>query len=353
MTNTMKGIVSVNDAKAIIAANGSLTSDIKSSQIYEGKCKKIARKREVNVKILANSDRFYLMRCFPLFDSSDLQEMRSEDINSKYLHIGCISISIEPLIHHRFLETYGKDIHGVCAIVDTTFRNLEHSIISLHKFSLGSKRADFICQPNHCLSLTDENLMKRISVLIMIDSIDVDPGNELFNICVGHITTCTNTLNPNGGQTKAVNIALTGTSAADYAEVSDSMQEAFLESSRIGSLDLVQEGEDVTTLKTGGILAKMGLVSTPKVTVRRNYVVNIPRGEKTEGNTSYMPRSFVHAEVRRCASMPRKSLDLAIVRCAKEGLFSDVEKKVTRKEVLERIRVERERMKNAEDVGVE
>ncbi|DBA37195.1 TPA_asm: P3 [Scutellaria alphacytorhabdovirus 1] len=343
----MKGIISVNDARAIVAANGSLTSDIKSSQIYDGKFKKIARKREVNVKILANSDRFYLMRCFPLFDSSDLQEMRSEDSTNKYLHIGCISISIEPLIHHRFLESYGKNINGVCAIVDTTFRNLEQSIISLHKFSLGSKRADFICQPNHCLSLTDENLMRRISVLIMIDSIDVDPGNELFNICVGHITTCTNTLNPSGNITQAVNIALTGTSQVDYKEVGETLQEAFLESSRKGSLDLVPEGEDITTLKNRNFFARLGLVSSPKVTVRKNYVVNLPKPEiKDKSCNPYMPRSFGSADVRRCESMPRNSLDLAIVRCAKEGLFSETGKKITKRELLEKIRADREQLKN-------
>ncbi|DAF42444.1 TPA_asm: movement protein [Bacopa monnieri virus 1] len=339
----MKGIVSVNDARAIVASNGSLTSDIKSGQVYDGKYKKIARKREVNVKILANTDRYYLMRCFPLFDASDIQEMRAEDSANKYIHIGCITISIEPLIHHRFLEKYGKNVKGVCAIIDTAFRNLEQSIISINKFDIGSKRADFICQPNHCLSLTDDHLMKRISVLILIDNIDVDPGCELFNICVGHITTCANTLNPNGQSSKATNIALIGTSVVEYDDVSEQMQEAFRESEKKGCLELVPDGEDVMTMKSGGIFARLGITKPPKVTVRRNYVVNLP--DLNNASSSYMPASFDNTSVRRTVSLPRNSLDMAIVRCAKEGLFSDVRKNITREEALKKVREDRERIK--------
>lgn len=42
----MKGIISVNDAKAVIANNGSLTAAVNTSKIYEGKYCRIAGKEK-------------------------------------------------------------------------------------------------------------------------------------------------------------------------------------------------------------------------------------------------------------------------------------------------------------------
>ncbi|WAB68503.1 movement protein [Daphne virus 1] len=306
----MKGIISVNDAKSIIASDGSITQAINSGSIYEGKYRKTARKREVNVKILANDEGNYLMRSFPLFDQSDVNEMRAESAMSKYIHIGCLTISIEPLIHHRYLAKYGKSIEGLCVVYDNTFRDMDQSIISLHQFDLSTKRADFICQPNHCLSVTDENLMRRVSIMILFNKINVEPGDELFNVCIGHITTCTNTLNPSGDVKGEHSIALRGTVEVPYEDVKDNLLRAVKDLGPNRGLRLEKTGEDDITMKKKTVLSSLGLISSPKVVIRRNYVAPFITKQ-------------VHPPMARSASLPRNSLDLAIIRCAKEGLLSN------------------------------
>ncbi|DAF42286.1 TPA_asm: P3 [Asclepias syriaca virus 1] len=332
----MKGIISVNDAKAVIANNGSLTAAVNTSKIYEGKYRRVARKREVNVKVLANPDNNYMMRNFPLFDKADIQEMKSEELNSKYVHIGCISVSIEPLMHHRFLEKYGKNLSGVCAIIDTTFRDFDQSIISLHRFDLSSKRADFICQPNHCLSVTDGNLFRRVSVLLLFNHIDVDEGGELFNVCVGHITTCTNTLNPTEGANRDKNLTLNGTECVEYDEVKDDIYNAMITSREKEGLELIQDGDDQIVMGKKNLLTFLKLKSNPRIVVRKNFIAQNVKPKIQQKANSLSERSV---------SLPRNSLDLAIIRCARAGMWSgnppvstdDAKKKIRedRKKIME------------------
>ncbi|AJG39176.1 4b protein [Wuhan Insect virus 4] len=305
------GLISVNDAKAVVAINGSLTSFIDSSKVYEGRARHIARKREVNVKILATKDNKYLMRCFPLLDNNDVSEMRADKKNNKYIHIGCISVSIEPLIHARYLKKYGKEMEGICAIMDTTFHDIDQSIISLHRFDLSHKRADFICQPNHSLSITDDNLMRRISVLVIFDCPKVDEGNELFNICIGHITTCTNTLNPTSleGETS---FGVIGSTPVEFAAVKDHIENALNPMGGTPCIELSEDGADDIIMKKKSLLSKVGLIKAPKVVIRKNYAMRPREHDRIESSS----------DLKRCSSLPRNSLDLAVARVAKEGMFS-------------------------------
>ncbi|DBA37233.1 TPA_asm: P3 [Wurfbainia alphacytorhabdovirus 1] len=353
----MKGIITANDARAIIASDGSIITNLNPSKIYDGKYRSVARKREVNVKIIANMDRYYMMRCFPLFDKHDISEMRMETDTNKYVHIGCISISIEPLIHQRFLDVYGKGITGICAVVDTSFLSLEQSIISLHKFSLSSRRADFICQPNHCLSLTDDNLLRRISVLIIIDNIQVQDGCELFNICVGHITTSTNTLHPGSKDKTMTTVALNGAESIRYNDVKEKLEDAFKETKSRGSLELEPEGEETIKMQKKNIFQRLGLITSPKVTIRRSFSTKLvqPSDQIARGKDNcnvFDPHFDGDSIIRRTQSLPRNSLDLAIRRCAREGLLSHIgsnDEKEDYANIIKKVRERRDKM--LESVG--
>ncbi|DBA36957.1 TPA_asm: P3 [Baccharis alphacytorhabdovirus 1] len=191
-------MINVNDVRKSIVKRSSLTASVGTGTVYSGKFNRYARKRELNIIISATGDEKFMVRQVPLFDSADLDMLKSDASVNKYLHIGCITMSVEPLMHQRYLRDYGRNIRGYCMLVDSTFNKLEESIISAHQYDLQNGRADYVCFPNHCLSLTEANIQERLSVLIGFDRIDVRPGTELFNLCIGYIITGVNTLNPTG-----------------------------------------------------------------------------------------------------------------------------------------------------------
>ncbi|DBA37024.1 TPA_asm: P3 [Garlic alphacytorhabdovirus 1] len=211
-------MLNVNDVRKSILKQGSLTAAVGTGTIYSGDMNRYARKRELNIIITSVGSKDIIMRQVPLFDQPDLDLFRKESDNNKYLHIGCITVSIEPLIHHRFITNYGNLISGHCAIVDASFNKLDESIISLHKYELKKGRADFVSYPNHCLSVTDPHIGKRLSVMLGINGIDVEPGTELFSLCIGYIITGVNTLNPTG-MVGTKNFAITGAASAELTDI--------------------------------------------------------------------------------------------------------------------------------------
>ncbi|DBA37210.1 TPA_asm: P3 [Triticum alphacytorhabdovirus 1] len=294
-----KGIISVNDARIIADSTGSLTAAVDTSHVYESKYRHMARKREVNVKVISGDSDNYLMRHFPLLDKTDIAEMRGTDQSHKYIHFGSITVSIEPLIHSLFLKNHGKKIMGICAIIDTMFKRFDESIISLHQFDLSQRRADFICMPDHCLSLTDENLLKRVSVLLIFDNLSVEPGCELFNICVGHVTTCTNTLNPTGEKNRIRNIPIRGVEEVNYEQVAGKLLTSLNEVQNGDPMCFMQDGDDSVIMKPRNILEKMKLKRQPKVVLRKNYTAST--SDKT--HMLRMPK------LTRTLSDPRRSTD--------------------------------------------
>ncbi|DBA36987.1 TPA_asm: P3 [Conopholis alphacytorhabdovirus 1] len=193
-------MINVNDVRKSLIKHNSLTAAIGTGVVYSGKFNRYARKRELNIIITATGDEKFMIRQVPLFDSADLDMLKADSEVNKYLHIGCITMSVEPLMHQRYLKDYGEGIRGYCMLVDSTFQRLEESIISAHEYNLSHGRADYVCFPNHCLSMTDRNIGDRLSVLVGFDHIDVKPGTELFNLCIGYIITGVDTLNPTGSK---------------------------------------------------------------------------------------------------------------------------------------------------------
>lgn len=217
-------MINVNDVRKQIIKSGSLTSAVGTGYVYDGSYNKYARKRELNLRVSSSGDKNIMMRHVPIFDDEDLRALRSEANSNKYIHIGCLTISIEPLMHKRYMDLYGDKMRGICAVIDTTFADPAESIISAHRYELSKGRADFVSMPNHCLSLLDPNLKQRLSVMISLDGINVKKGNEMFNVCIGYIVTGVNTLNP----TKAIsmsNIPITGTSECEPGDLSEDMLE--------------------------------------------------------------------------------------------------------------------------------
>ncbi|DBA37187.1 TPA_asm: P3 [Rubus alphacytorhabdovirus 1] len=297
---TKKGIISINDARAITDATGSLTAAVDTSQIYQGKFKSIARKKEVNVRVLSNENNNYMLRHFPLLDKDDIAEIRSMDSSFKYIHFGCITVSIEPLMHTLFLKKYGKNIMGLCVIMDTMFNQFEQSIISLHKFDLSCERADFICMPNHCLSITDEHLTKRISIMLLVDKIDVRPGCDLFNVCVGSINTCTNTLNPTDVEMRVRSIPIRGSEEVEFKAVEASLASAFGNSESESDFGFMQDGKEVTIMRPQSVLSRIGWKKPPRRVIRKNYVTS----EKGEDSMLKLPK------LTRTLSAPRRSFKI-------------------------------------------
>ncbi|UTQ50614.1 MAG: movement protein [Taraxacum cytorhabdovirus 1] len=272
------GIISVNDARLAIEQNGSLTALIGSNTVYDQKHASYARKKEVNVKVVSSDNQDLLIRNMPLFDDNDVKEMVNQTGEFKYVHIGCITVSIEPLIHQRFMSAFGKSIKGVCVIFDSTFEVFEESIICAHKFDLSEGRADFVCYPNHCLSATDSNLCERLSVLLCMDNIKVKKGNEMLTVCIGHVTSGTNTLNP-GGHTPGPmrTVGVKGTAEVDISTMGNEVIHR-LESARDkGLLDIVPTGGDLYIRpKRHGV--KKYFMKQPKVVVRKNYNTSVAEG---------------------------------------------------------------------------
>lgn len=294
-----RGIISVNDARIIADSTGSLTAAVDTSHVYESKYRHTARKREVNVKVISGDSDNYLMRHFPLLDKTDIAEIRGTDQSYKYIHFGSITVSIEPLIHSLFLKNHGKKIMGICAIIDTMFKRFDESIISLHQFDLSQRRADFICMPDHCLSLTDENLLKRVSVLLIFDNLSVEPGCELFNICVGHVTTCSNTLNPTGEKNRIRNIPIRGVEEVNYEQVAGKLLTSLDDAQNGDPMCFMQDGDDSVIMKPRTFLEKMKLKRQPKVVLRKNYTAST--SDKT--HMLRMPK------LTRTLSDPRRSTD--------------------------------------------
>nr|UBX89851.1 4b protein [Lettuce necrotic yellows virus] len=211
-------MLNVNSVRKHVLKTGSLTSAVGTGTIYQGTYNRYAKKKELNIIVTSSGSNNVIMRQVPLFDKEDLDAMKSDTTANKYLHIGCITVSIEPLLHQRYMKNFGKTIAGNCAIIDSTFRKVDQSIISLHKYDLSKGRADYVSYPNHCLSLTDPMIQKRLSVLLGIKGIDVEPGVELFSICIGYIVSSVNTLHP-VSQLGIQGVAINGTESADIDEL--------------------------------------------------------------------------------------------------------------------------------------
>ncbi|UZP80988.1 movement protein [Alphacytorhabdovirus ribes] len=249
-------MLNVNEVRRDIKKLGSLTAAVSTGTVYDGKYNRYARKRELNIIITSTGHPDFLIRQVPLFDKQDLDILRADSEVNKYLHIGCITISIEPLLHQKFMKNHGDKISGYCAIVDSTFRNLSESIVSLHSYELHKGRADFVCYPNHCLSLTDPHLSRRLSVLIGISGIDVDPGVELFSLCIGYIITGVNTLHPTSGKGIS-SLAITGTSDMEYSEISPRGVQALEGSYNDVKIINLPSDEDVYLKSKGSLLSNL------------------------------------------------------------------------------------------------
>lgn len=211
-------MLSVNDVRKDLKKLGSLTAAVGTGTVYDRRYNRYARKRELNIIITSTGSPEFIIRQVPLFDKQDLDALRADSEINKYLHIGCITVSIEPLMHQKYIQDHGDKISGHCAIVDSTFRQLRESVISVHRYELHKGRADFVSYPNHCLSLTDPHIGRRLSVLIGINGIDVDPGVELFSLCIGYIITGVNTLHPTGIK-GCSSLAITGTSEIEFSDI--------------------------------------------------------------------------------------------------------------------------------------
>ncbi|UJP29481.1 putative movement protein [Strawberry virus 2] len=271
-------MLNVNDVRKDISKFGSLTAAVGTNTVYDRKYTRYARKRELNIIITSTGNPEFLIRQVPLFDKQDLDALRSESEINKYLHIGCITVSIEPLMHQKFIRDHGNKIAGHCAILDSTFRNLSESIISLHAYELKKGRADFVSYPNHCLSLTDPHIGRRLSVLIGINGIDVDPGVELFSLCIGYIITGVNTLHPTDRK-GSTSLAITGTSELDYSDILPTGLQSLEGSYNDVNIINLPSDEDVYLRSKGNFLSN--LFYGQKMIKRRTMRLESPNLQQT------------------------------------------------------------------------
>ncbi|DBA37107.1 TPA_asm: P3 [Phyllostachys alphacytorhabdovirus 1] len=272
-------MLNVNDVRKQVLRCGSLTAAVGTGSVYDSRFNKYARKRELNLIVTSTGNQEFMIRQVPLFDNDDITQLREEADVNKYLHIGCVTISIEPLLHQRYIKQFGNKISGHCAIIDSTFRKLEESIISLHQYELNKRRADYVSYPNHCLSLSDPHLQKRMSILIGINGIDVEPGVELFSLCIGYIITGTNTLNPTK-QLSQTSFAITGTSEVEFKDIFPETQ-MNLESS-YNSVDTITlpSDQDIYFKSRGNALSRV--LGSQKEIKRRTVRLKTPNPQGRE-----------------------------------------------------------------------
>lgn len=191
-----KSLRLVNSLQRVCRDDGSVISSIGSSDIYNLRTVAAVRKDELNIKITATGDDSLIIREVPMLDEQTIRELRAAAKTQQYFHFGCCAITLTPLFHRNFIRNFGKDLKGMIALVDPTFQNPLEGVIASFKFNLGQGRVDFLALPNHVLSLTDPNLARRVSIVIMMDAMRVTPGNEMFNLALGWAGVTSNTLNP-------------------------------------------------------------------------------------------------------------------------------------------------------------
>nr|DBA37122.1 TPA_asm: P3 [Pogostemom alphacytorhabdovirus 1_Pog] len=271
-------MLNVNDVRKSVIKAGSLTASVGTGCVYSGQYNRYARKRELNIVVSASEAKALMIRQVPLFDKFDLDMLRADSDTNKYLHIGCVTMSIEPLMHNRFMQDYGPKIRGHCLLVDAAFKKLEESIIAAYNYNLKSGRADYVSFPNHCLSLSDPHIQKRLSVIVGFDNIDVDPGTELFNLCIGYIITGVNTLNPTG--MKGIqSFPINGATELDVSELINKGDLGFEKSYNKAELITNPSDDDVYLKSKGSFLSN--LMGTTKVIKRRTLRVReIPNTDR-------------------------------------------------------------------------
>nr|DBA37077.1 TPA_asm: P3 [Morinda alphacytorhabdovirus 1_Ile] len=276
-------MLNVNDVRRSVQKLGSLTASVSTGSVYNGSLNRYARKRELNIIVTASDNKGLMIRQVPLFDSMDLDLLRTDASTNKYLHIGCVTMSIEPLMHQRYLKDYGPNIRGYCMLVDASFRKLRESIISAYQYDLKNGRADYVSFPNHCLSLSDPHIQKRLSVLVGFDHIDAEPGVELFNLCIGYIITGVNTLNPTGSK-GIVSFPISGAKEMDVSSLLENGKDDFQMAYNRAELVTNPSDDDIYIKSKGSFLSN--IYGSTKTIKRRTMRVKMKQelGEDGDGS---------------------------------------------------------------------
>uniref|UniRef100_A0AAU6S487 Movement protein n=1 Tax=Saffron-associated alphaflexivirus TaxID=3125858 RepID=A0AAU6S487_9VIRU len=243
-----KQLIKVNEVRASASTSGSLTFSLGSSSIYKREFTHHVKKSELNIAIGSNGSSNLVIREIPVFDPSDIESYKTASQNAKYLHLGAVTINIEVLAHRRFMQNHGKKYKGFLALVDTSFADIDEAIIALMSFDLSQKNSQLIDIPNHYLSLTDPHLKARFSIVLVVEGPKVLPGVELFNICLGTVTTTCNTLNAchvddqqSNPITNAQSLRLEDIDADLHAALQSGLQHS---AAREGCLSLLPAGDD-------------------------------------------------------------------------------------------------------------
>ncbi|AYH53270.1 putative P3 protein [Trifolium pratense virus B] len=249
-------MLNVNQVRKHVLKTGSLTAAVGTGTVYSGVMGRYAKKRELNIIITSSGSNNVIIRQVPLFDQEDIDIFKSDVEKNKYIHIGCVTISIEPLMHQRYINTYGSAISGHCALVDSTFNKLDESVISIHKYDLSKGRSDYVSYPNHCLSLTDTHLQKRLSILLGIKGVNVEPGVELFSVCVGYIVSTVNSIH--SGVMKGIhNVAIQGSEDATPDLLEGNNTEHLTNNYNNTEIISLPSDDDIYFKSKGGLLGSM------------------------------------------------------------------------------------------------
>nr|DBA37070.1 TPA_asm: P3 [Morinda alphacytorhabdovirus 1_Mor] len=304
-------MLNVNDVRRSVQKLGSLTASVSTGSVYNGALNRYARKRELNIIVTASDNKRLMIRQVPLFDSMDLDLLRADANTNKYLHIGCVTMSIEPLMHQRYLKDYGPNIRGYCMLVDASFKKLEESIISAYQYDLRNGRADYVSFPNHCLSISDPHIQKRLSVLVGFDHIDVEPGAELFNLCIGYIITGVNTLNPTGSK-GIVSFPISGAKEMDVSALLDNGNDDFHKAYNRAELVTNPSDDDIYIKSKGSFLSNIyGSTKTIKRRTMRVRMEHELEGGKV-GSSQAINQTLggtIHASIKKQPSISAADSD--------------------------------------------
>ncbi|KAG4968231.1 hypothetical protein JHK87_033882 [Glycine soja] len=133
----------------------------------------------------------------------------------KYLHIGCVQVTIKPLID------MGIDAAVLMCLRDIRHNKFEDSLIGTVETSLGQGPIYFNCYPNKTVSLMDKNILDSLFLNIHFHGLDMKEGSiptaliyriqyKVMNTCASRVL-----LKPQKGETtlfitdmKKVNVSL-------------------------------------------------------------------------------------------------------------------------------------------------
>nr|AWK77909.1 movement protein [Perth betaflexivirus 1] len=142
-----------------------------------------AIKREVRIKLVGNVSGDSIIKQVPIFDEDLIKSLRNGVQKFDYLHIAAFPISIQCL-----LISGREDVKGTVTVVDVSRANFRTAAVGAFDFNFSRKsHAEYLMVPNSIISLSCENSIRSIQMMIHVEGIDLVMERECLAVNFGVI----------------------------------------------------------------------------------------------------------------------------------------------------------------------